>query len=172
MREFFNRSYLWLTRSANHWFAWPFLFLISLLDVFILIIPSEPFFAAAVVGSPKKYIRFSLAMILGRLAAILVIYAGAISFNLETLHHNAIEWGFQNAWDRCEHFFGTYGALSLGVIAVSPFPMLFVIVMASVAGESLIAMQGYAAIGLVIRYSILSYIVLMGRRLLLKTDGP
>ncbi len=168
MKSFYERLNEKLRVAASHWMVFPVLTAISLVDYFVLVIPSEPFFAAALIGKPGRAVWFSVAMILGRLIGIALVFSGGVHFPIEAVEASAAGWGLISTWERSQHFFSVFGALSLGLNALTPFPMLFVTVLGTVAGVSLWQLELFATVGLSARYWILSLLILAGHRWVIK----
>lgn len=164
MKSRYQKLIQWLRTAADHWAVLPLLLVVSIADFFVLVIPSDLFFVASLVGNPKKYVRFSAAMLSGRMLGVALIYLGVVQIPLDKIHDQALSLGLGSAWDRCQVFFDLFGALSLGVTALTPLPMLFVTVMSAVAGVELWELELFAGGGLVMRYTILSFLIISGRR--------
>lgn len=164
----YEKCYEKLRVAAGHWAVFPALAIWSGIDYFVLFIPSEPAFAAALIGRPKRVVWFSLAMCVGRFVGIALIHGGFVDFSRESGIALATQWGVVNAWERSERFFNSYGALSLAITAVSPFPMIFPTILGIVAKVPLWQLEISAALGLTVRYFFLSHLILKGHRLVMK----
>ena len=161
----YEKALRWLREASNHWAVIPALVFVSLADFFVIVIPAELFFVAALIGNRAKVIRYSTAMIAGRNIAIALVYAGIVQMPVGLVHDYARQWGLELAWNRCQIFFDMFGALSLAITALTPFPMLFVTAMSAVASVELWQLEVYATAGLAIRYGVLSSLIVAGHRM-------
>jgi membrane protein YqaA with SNARE-associated domain len=164
--SFFQRLSGTLHRFADK--PWvPFaLGFISLLDFFTLVIPSDAFFLAALLGDFKKWKRFAAGMIGGRLLAVGFVFFASRHLPLDWVHAQASTYGLSSAWDQCERFFESFGPMSLGVTALTPLPMFFVTLMSAVSGAVLWEIESFAFGGLLVRYLVLTAVVAGGQKIL------
>lgn len=160
----FSRLQQWLSRTAHSRLAPPMLSLVAIVDFFFMVLPSDACLAAAILGNSRRLRLFIGFMVLGRIVAVALLFLLAQQVPLEWFHQQAIDWDMENAWTQCQLFFERFGALSLGITALTPFPMQFVTAISAVSGESLVAMMLSMGVGSAIRYSVVAAAILGGRR--------
>lgn len=152
--------------------SWPLtpviLFLVTLSDFFIMLIPSDAFLVAALLGNAKKVVLFVSSMVLGRIAAAAGAVLLAQRIPLETLHQFALDYRLSLAWEKSQYFFETFGPLSIGITNLTPLPVLFPTFMSAVSGAPLWQIVLFCLLGAVIRYGILASAVMGGKYLYLK----
>jgi len=139
---------------------------VSCIDFFALFIPSDAFLVAAILIRPQHVIRFTSLMILGRLTAIVLAYQLVAFVTVAQLQTWAGSLGLESAWNQTHSFFQQFGALSTGITAVTPFPMLFPTFLSFASGSSLISVLLWSLLGVGIRYAILAFAVLTANKLI------
>ncbi|MBI3296207.1 MAG: hypothetical protein HYZ71_15890 [Deltaproteobacteria bacterium] len=159
-----NKRYQWIARSADRWEVIPPLVLFVVIEFFIIFLPTEPIFFAALFVNPKRWLRFSGAMVGGKVIAVAIVYFAMSQIPLERVHAFAADAGMAAVWSRCEVFFARYGAVSLGITALLPLPMFFVTAIAAVSGVGLARLELFAFLGLGVRYAILSWLGVNSRQ--------
>jgi membrane protein YqaA with SNARE-associated domain len=138
---------------------WPYvpviLFFIAAIDFVLLVIPSDLFLIAAILGFEKRRNTFVGAMILGRIAGVLATVALSDLISVETLHMYAVNYHMQLPYEKGQFFFEKFGPLSIGITAVTPFPMMVPAFLSRVAGAPIWEIVFFTLIGSVVRYVIL-----------------
>ena len=145
-----------MQRSASWRFAPLLLLGISILDFFVLWIPSDAFLIAALLGNRLRARVFIPAMVLGRMIGTLVAYLIAANAPLEKITAWAMLYHLGGAWEKCQYFFETFGALSLGITALTPFPMLFVVLLSVASRANLFMLLLSALTGSSLRYVLIT----------------
>lgn len=150
--------------------AWPLLPLVlgglSLLDFFILLLPSDAFLIAAVLGNPTRTMVFCVSMIGGKMAGVGMVHWIAMYLPMDTFYDWVALYHMESVFEKCRHYFEAFGPLSLGVTALTPFPLQFVSVLSSASGAALWKMMVWLILGQALRYLILCGGILGGKKIL------
>ena len=152
-----------IVRLTATWRYTPIVLLgVSLLDFFVLWVPSDAFLIAALLGNPHRVRVFVLSMVLGRMVGTSVAYWAAADTSLEKITSWAMMYHLESAWEKSQFFFENFGPLSLGLTALTPFPMLFVVLLSAASGASIFPLVAFATLGSGLRYTLISIGVLGG----------
>jgi membrane protein YqaA with SNARE-associated domain len=155
----------WFRRAAL-WPALPWmLMVVVIIDFFVMFLPGDACLAVAILGNPRRTRRFWSAMVVGRMLAVALAFWGSRYISLPEIQQYAAQLGMTGPWARCESFFQSYGAGSVALVALSPLPMLFVTLLAAMAGTSLTWLLISAGAGTAVRYLIIAALVLAGMKM-------
>ncbi len=166
--EFFLKLHRWVHKAAA-WNGIPFLlFFIALADFLILLIPSDLFLIAAVLGLQKRMPLFAASMVMGRVVAVVVAFYLALQVPISHLQGMTVKYGFEATWTTCQAFFEKFGPVSVAISGLTPLPMLFPAVMSTVAGAPLWQLVLFTFLGAAVRYALLCVAIVGGKELYLK----
>lgn len=145
---------------------------VGFIDYLIMILPSDACLLAGIYGAKKRTKIFILSLILGRVAAAVLLIYLANSLSMEWFHLKAVHFGMEDAWLKSREFFEAWGPLSVGVVSLTPLPIQFVTIMSSLSKASSIEIVLYLILGSAIRYTILALGLAGGTKLWERLQKP
>lgn len=161
----------WFSRVQNFidrpWYV-PFISFLAGIDLFIVIVPTEPLVISAVLLRPKKWIRIfffvALGSAIGALALALFINLGPNEVILKWLS-GAIE---SNTWNKTVALVNSHGVLALLLISLGPLPQQPGVVVAALAGLSVEQIFLAVLAGRCLKYGVFAWLASHSPRLLYK----
>jgi len=105
---------------------------LAAIDLIILVIPVDGLTVAAVLATPRRWLRYALAATVGNLLGCGIL-AEAIYRNADWLHERIGDWMRSGAWQLVEQFVQTNGGWAVALGAASPVPLQLWIVIPALA---------------------------------------
>lgn len=162
-------SFQALSRRLHHMAEGPWvpvlLVFIAAMDFIVLLIPSDLFLIAAILGYERRRNVFVGSMLLGRLGSVIAVHTLSQRISIETLQGWVAQFHMENAWEKGQYFFEKFGPLSIGITALSPFPMIFPTFLSGFAGAPVWQTIFFAMAGSLIRYILLCVSLQAGKEL-------
>ena len=129
----------------------PTIALLTALDFFILIIPTDLLLVLSVLLNPRSWLRAAVIITAGSSLGALAL-AALVRWDNKIINHPWFTHIFQSgSWTKTEAFLHDYGVWALGIIALSPAPQQPSIVIAALAGIPLVWIFGAIFLGRLVK---------------------
>ncbi len=146
----------------------PLLTLLALLDVLIVIIPTDSILISSSMLKKERWPIFALSVAIGSTFGALILYLLVDYHGLEKYLEFFPGINQSEAWAWTLKFFDQYGLLLVFLVGISPFSQQPVLIIATLSEFSLIPLVTVIFLSRIIKFSIFAYIASHSPRLLKK----
>lgn len=160
-----------LQRFTDRFWYPPLIGFLSLIDTFIIIIPTDGILISSTMLKPKSWLYFSLCVTIGSTLGALILFYLVNKHGLPYILDIFPGINQGKIWLWTEIFFQKYGLLLIFIVSAAPLMQQPVIVLASLAQTPLLQLLAVLVAGRLLKYFILSYIGSHAPRLLSKLWG-
>ncbi len=149
----------------------PLLGLLALIDLFIIVIPTDGMLISSAMLRPKNWLSLSLYVAIGSSLGISIFYYIVDTHGLPWILdiYPGINQG--SLWIWSESFFQKYGLFLVFVVAAAPLMQHPTIILASLAHTPFLKVIAVVLSGRILKYLVLAYISSHSPRLLSKLWG-
>lgn len=153
-----QKTSLWLEKQMQSRFYFLILGGLSIIDVFVLVLPLDPLLIAAIFARPKRWWLFAITMALAYVAGLCLLAWGVKVYGIEFLHHFVPHIEKSSAWIRATQMTSQYGHWAILVIAISPIAQQPIVALAALAGTPIAEIAVYLTIGRLIKFGFIGYV--------------
>jgi membrane protein YqaA with SNARE-associated domain len=158
------------TFADRSWYA-PLVGLLAGLDQFIVVIPIEWLLIPGVLVRPKRWLSSALWVTTGCALGALLLAGVAENYGPDLLTQWAPSVVHSKGWVQATGFLDEHGALSVFLIAVSPFPQQPIVALAGLAKISLPKVFLAVWMGRAIKYCLVAWLASHAPNLLSRLPG-
>jgi len=170
--RYFRNSICHLERWVDRPWAVPLLAAFALLDLFLLLIPTEGILISAVLLRPKRWIGICLWIVTGSALGALLLAGAFQYFGPEIMHHWLPFIFHSEAWARSENTIYEYGAPALAVIALSPLPQQPAVAIAALARVPVLSIFVMVWFGRLAKYALFAWLASHSPKIVLGARWP
>lgn len=160
-----------LFRYSNRiWFS-PLLFLLALLDAFILVIPTDGILISSSMIAKRKWPIFGISVAIGSAIGAFLIVWGVEVYGMEIILKFFPKITETLVWIKTEEFFKQYGLFVLFFVGITPFSQQPALILAALSKGAFLPIFIIILVSRVIKFLIMSYIASHTPKLLNKLWG-
>ena len=131
---------------------------VTLIDAFVLVIPTDGLLVTSVLGHPKAWLRNALATSIGSVLGSLLLASAIELYGIDLLLTLAPGIETSSAWARSTELMLNYGIYAIFLVGLSPLPQQPIVVIAALAKISLPLLAILLLSGRLLKYLIIAFV--------------
>ena len=132
--------------------------LLSFLDVFLIIVPSDSILLSSTLLNPKRWLTFAIYMTIGSTLGLLILVLILEYNGIESILNYYPALKNSTSWLWTQKFFGAYGLILVFVIAATPLAQQPSVILAVLAGISTLPLITVIFLGRLLKFVLISYV--------------
>jgi membrane protein YqaA with SNARE-associated domain len=131
---------------------------VTMMDAFVLVIPTDGLLVTSVLGHPKAWFRNALATTVGSVLGSLLLASAIEFYGIDLLVTLAPGIETSSAWARSTDLMLNYGIYAIFLVGLSPLPQQPIVVIAALAKISLPLLGILLMSGRLLKYLIIAFV--------------
>lgn len=166
--HFFDRGRKFILGFVNRPWYPALIALLALLDLFIVIVPTDVFLISAVMGQPRRWFSTGITIALGSIIGSALL-AFVLDYDQELIHRAFPAIFTSSSWNQAEGLIENYGVYATFFAAVGPLPLQpFIVVGALSSKLTFSSLILSVAIGRLMKFSLFAWLASHAPRMLEK----
>lgn len=160
-----------LQRYVNRWWYPPAIAVLAALDNLIVIVPTDGILISSSMINPRRWHFFAVAIAVGSTAGAVILSYLVEIHGLPWILHMYPGLDQTHTWIWTDRFFSEYGLLLVFAVAMTPLMQQPTVILASLAGESIVQIGLVVLAGRTLKFILIAYLGSHAPRLLSKMWG-